>query len=102
LYILFDIDHIIPSRADEIVVIEDIVVLVLKSSDLDDLALLFVSGFIILGKASIIATKHDLTINHIVLGLPSSLLLLLLLKISIIDDGWKVFAADVLCCIAAL
>ena len=102
MHIFFDLNHIIPSRADEIVMIENIIVLLLESSYLDDLILLFICCFVILIVVSFISRKHDLAIDHIVLRLPGSLLLLLLLKIFIVDDCGKVFAADVLCCIAAL
>lgn len=102
LYILLDIDHIIPFGADEIITIEDIIVLLLKSSYLDDLIMFYFHLYIIFSEVSIIASNHNLTINYIVLGFPGSLLFLLLLEVFIENHSGEVFAAVVLCCITAL
>ncbi len=100
LNVLPNFEHIIPSRADEVLV-NKIMIVVLESSNLNDLFILRSSPLFSLLRL-VVHTHHDLAVDHLVLGFPGALLLLLLCEITVAVESWEVFAADVFCYVAAL
>jgi hypothetical protein len=100
LNVLPNFQHIIPSRADE-VLLNKIMIVVLESSNLNDLFMLRSSPLFPLLRL-VVHTHHDLAVDHLVLGFPGALLLLLLCEITVAVESWEVFAADVFGYVAAL